>query len=101
MSLMTGGNVIISVFVGTMIVAPRERRRVGILLAIGAGSHLITDGLLQSPSGRSYAMFWPLIRWHSPIPGLYLSTQVEPMLATGVLTAICWLWSRNQSTDEL
>jgi len=95
--LHTGGGALVAILIGVIVVAPRERRRTFILLSVGAASHLLADGLLLNPSGRSYAIFWPLTRYHPPTPGLYLSTQPEPTIVAGVLAGIVWLVSHNRT----
>lgn len=92
--LHTGGAVLVSVLIGVLIVVPRERKRVFLLLALGAGTHLLADGLLRTPSGRSYAMFWPLMRYNPPTPGLYLSTQPEPTVVAAAVALAVWLATR-------
>lgn len=90
-ALHTGGGVLVSVAIGGLLVAPRFRRPVIGMLAIGATSHLLADALLLTPDGRSYAILWPLTRYHPPTPGLYLSTRPEPTivaLVTAILVAV-------------
>lgn len=89
--LHTGGAVLVSVLVGVLVVIPRERSRAFLLLALGAGTHLLADGLLRTPSGRSYAMFWPLTRYNPPTPGLYLSTEPGPTLVAACVAVVVWL----------
>lgn len=86
-ALHTAGGVAVAIALGVVVVAPCERLRVGLLLSLGASSHLLADGLLLNLSGRSYAMLWPLTQWHPPTPGLYLSTQPEPTLITGLIAS--------------
>lgn len=93
-ALHTAGGVAIAIAIGVVVVAPRERLRIGLLLSLGAISHLLADGLLQNPSGRSYAIIWPLSQWHPPTPGLYLSTQPEPTIITGLVAGAVWFGSR-------
>ena len=95
-ALHTAGGVAIAIAIGVVMVAPRGRLRVGLLLSLGAVSHLLADGLLQNPSGRSYAMIWPLTQWHPPTPGLYLSTQPEPTIITGLIACAVWFGSRSR-----
>lgn len=83
--LHTGGAVLVSILIGALLVVPSERTRVLPLLAVGATTHLLTDGLLRTASGRSYPMFWPLTQYSPPTPGLYLSTDPEPMLVAAVI----------------
>ena len=89
-SLATGGGTAVSVLIGVVLLASTERRRGGVLLALGAVSHLFADSLLLTPTGRSVQLFWPLMQYRVPSPGLYLSTQPEPMLLAGGVAAIVW-----------
>lgn len=87
------GGTLICILIGVVLVDKARRRRTLLVLSLGAGSHLIADALLANASGRSYPVLWPLTRWHPPTPGLYLSTQPEPTIVTGVLAAIVWAGS--------
>jgi len=89
-SLATGGGTVVSLLIGVVLLASEERRRGSLLLGVGAGSHLLTDGLLLTPTGYSVQLFWPLSQYKMPSPGLYLSTQPEPMLLTGVVALLVW-----------
>jgi hypothetical protein len=86
----TTGGAILGIAIGVVLVIDRERRRVGALLAIGAGTHLLADALLLKPSGRSFAVFWPLTRWHPPTPGVYLSTDPWPTAAAALVAGCVW-----------
>jgi len=90
----TAGGAVVAVLIGVLLVAPRERRRVGLLLALGAISHLVADALLLNPSGQSYAILWPLTRVYPPTPGLYLSTQPEPTIVTAGIALVVWTVTR-------
>lgn len=88
-ALHTLGGSLVSLAIGVVLVTSAERRRVAALLGLGAVSHLLADALLLSPSGRSYPLLWPLSNVHPTTPGLYLSTDPEPMLvAAGVSVAL-------------
>ncbi|WP_435157054.1 metal-dependent hydrolase [Haladaptatus sp. DFWS20] len=87
-ALHTVGGATIAILIGVTVVAPREQRRTFALLSVGALSHLFADGLLQNPSGHSYAMLWPLTQYHPPTPGLYLSTQAEPMIVAAIAAVV-------------
>nr|WP_321169865.1 hypothetical protein [Salinigranum rubrum] len=76
-----------SVAIGVVLAGRTERPRVAALLGLGAASHLLADALLRNPSGRSYPLLWPLSYYHPPTPGLYLSTDPEPMLVAAVVAA--------------
>lgn len=95
--LHTLGGALVGVAVGAAVVADRDRRRVAALLAVGAASHLLADALLLTPTGRSYAVLWPLTRWHPPTPGLYLSTDPGPTLVAGAVALVMWAIHRGRS----
>lgn len=84
------GGTLICILIGVVLVDETRRHKTLFVLTLGAGSHLIADALLTNVSGRSYPVLWPLTRWHPPTPGLYLSTQPEPTIVTGVLAAVVW-----------
>lgn len=89
-SLSTGGGTALSVAIGLVLLAPAVRRRGVALLGLGAGSHLVADSLLLSPSGRTAQLFWPLAQYRVPSPGLYLSTEPLPMVLAGMFAACVW-----------
>lgn len=90
----TAGGALIAVLIGMAVVVPRERARIGALLAVGAASHLLADALLLTPSGRSYEILWPLLRYNPPTPGLYLSTQPGPTIVAGTVAVAAWWHTR-------
>jgi len=95
-SLGTGGGVLVSVLIGVVLAASEVRRPVGVALGIGAGSHLLADSLLLTPTGYSTQLLWPLSQIRTPSPGLYLSTQPAPMVVTGVVAAVVWMVHRRR-----
>lgn len=100
--LHTLGGSLVSLTVGVVLVARRERRRVAALLALGAASHLLADALLRNPSGHSYPLFWPLSYVHPPTPGLYLSTDPAPMVVAALTAGVVFVRSqwRTRESDE-
>lgn len=96
-ALHTLGGATIAILIGTLPVAPYIRARTSALLTVGAVSHLLADGLLLNPSGRSYAMLWPLTRYHPPTPGWYLSTQPEPTIVASLVAVLVWSVTRYRS----
>lgn len=88
------GGVLLSVLVGVLVVVPRERLRVFVLLGVGAASHLVLDGMLRTASGRSFPVFWPLSQYRPPTPGLYLSTDPWPALVALTVAAVVWAATR-------
>jgi hypothetical protein len=92
------GGVVLSVLVGVLLVAPggRRRARVLALLSAGAATHLFLDALLRTPSGRAYAVFWPLTELRPPTPGLYLSTEPWPTFFFGLVALAVWYVDRRR-----
>ncbi|MFB6160962.1 MAG: metal-dependent hydrolase [Haloferacaceae archaeon] len=98
-ALHTGGGTLVAVLVGGVLVGADERRRVLGLLGLGAATHLLADALLLSPSGRSYAVLWPLTRYHPPTPGLYLSTDPTPTVVAALVAAVVWAASERRDRE--
>lgn len=97
-SLATGGGVFLSTLIGVVLLQSNERRRGSLLLVVGAGSHLVADSLLLTPTGRTVQVFWPLSQYTTPSPGLYLSTQPGPTIVTGIAAGVVWLTHRYYFT---
>ncbi len=89
-SFATGGGVLLSMLIGIVLLSTTERRRGGALLALGVLTHLLTDSLLLTPTGRTTQLLWPLTQYTTPAPGLYLSTQPEPTIVTGGFAIVVW-----------
>lgn len=98
-ALHTGGGVLIGVLIGGLLVVPRERLRVTALLSVGGASHLLTDYLLQTPTGRSFPILWPITRFRPPTPGLYLSTQLEPTAVAALFALLAYLLRQRCAVD--
>lgn len=98
-----GGSVLV-ICLGTLLLAPRYRKQALVLFAIGMASHHVLDILLLTPTGYSYAVFWPLTEYRPPSGGLYLSSDRWPALLAGVLAAIVWVinhqFVENSTTDQ-
>jgi len=93
-----GGNLAV-LLLGALLVAPESRKRVFVLLALGAASHHSLDLLLFNPSGYSYPVLFPLTAYNPPAGQLYLSSDRWPALVAGALTILVW-WARRASADE-
>jgi uncharacterized membrane protein len=89
---------LVVVLLGVLLVSPRYRKRVFILLTLGATSHHALDLLLINVSGYSYPVLWPLTEYHPPAGMLYLSSDRWPAVVAGAVAAILWLVRR--STDD-
>ena len=96
-SLATGGGVLVSLVIGTLMLDPYRRYHGGILLGVGAITHLVTDSLNKSACNFSEQLFWPLLPHRLPSPGLYLSSQPEVTAVTGIIAAIVWSVCRTLS----
>ena len=94
------GGAVICVLIGGVLIAEKNRYKGLLVLSVGTLSHLITDALLIKADGRSFPIFWPLTRWQPPTPGLYLSTQPEPTILTGVFAVIVWRYSLWRDRSE-
>ena len=99
-ALHTAGGVLLSIGIGVTVVAGEERRRVAVLLTLGALTHLLADALLLKPSGYAYPILWPLTRFHPPSPGLYLSTEPWPMVVAGIVAGLVWGATRRHDRSE-
>jgi len=93
-ALQTGGGVFLLILGGVVFAVADERRRVFALLSVGAASHLFTDALIRVPNGRSQSVFWPLTPYQPPSPGLYISTDLWPLVVAAGLAAGAWYWCR-------
>jgi hypothetical protein len=97
-ALHTVGGSLVSLAIGVVLVTTAERRRVAALLGLGAASHLLADAFLLTPSGRAYPLLWPLSYVHLPIPGLYLSTDPEPMLVAAGVSVVVFVATRYRGS---
>lgn len=71
------GGVVITVCIGALLVQPRYRRAVAVLLVLGVLSHFVLDLLLVPPAG-SYQYLWPLTSADIVVPGFYSSRDRWP-----------------------
>lgn len=99
-SLATDGGTLLSVCIGLVLLRSSERRQGGLFLGVGAGSRLLADSLLPTPTGRSVQLIWPLSQYRVPSPGLYLSTQSEPMFLTGTTAPLVWGIHRYRTQER-
>jgi hypothetical protein len=83
--LHTVGGLVVLALAATLWFAGGVRRRVFGLLLLGGGTHLVLDSFIKEPTGHSYAALWPLTYHRVPSLGLYISTDVWPVLVAGLL----------------
>ena len=95
------GGTLVAITIGALLTGPAYRRRIFLLLALGAASHHVLDALLINPSGYSYAVFWPLTTYHPPTPGLYLSSDRWPAVVSALLAVVVWYLRWHRSGDQL
>lgn len=84
------GGATVACAVGALLAGASHRRRAFALLAVGAASHLLLDGMLINASGYSYPILWPLSTYHFPTPGLYLSSDRWPTMASAAVALLLW-----------
>ncbi len=96
-----GGSLVV-IALCALLTGASHRRRVFLLLALGAASHHALDALLITSTGYSYAIFWPVSTYHPPSPGLFLSTDRWPAAVSGAAAATVWYvrsqWSVTESS---
>lgn len=97
-ALQTGGPVLLLVLIGTVL-ATEDRPSAFGFLSLGALSHLLADMLITLADGRSQSVFWPATRYQPPSPGLYLSTNLEPLLTALLFAGVVWWFSRPSRRD--
>lgn len=97
--LHTVGGAVLVLCLGTLALAPDERKRALVLFAIGASSHHVLDVLLLTPTGYSYAVFWPLTEYHLPSGGLYMSTDRWPAVVAGLSAVLVWVIARRHDDE--
>ena len=95
------GGTLVAITIGALLTGPAYRRRVFLLLALGAVSHHVLDALLINPSGYSYALLWPLTTYHPPTPNLYLSSDRWPALASAIVAIVVWYFRWHRSGVRL
>jgi len=86
--LQTGGGVFLTSLGAILFVSEEYRRRGFGLIWVGAITHLVSDVLLYVPDGRSQSVFWPLTMYQPSTPGIYMSTDLWPLLAAALLAVI-------------
>jgi hypothetical protein len=90
------GGTLVAISIGALLTTTEHRRRVFMLLALGAASHLLLDALLLKASGHSFAIFWPLTTYQPPTPGLYASFDRWPAVVALLLAGSVWLLRSRQ-----
>lgn len=85
-----GGNLVV-LLIATLLVPADHRKRVFLLLAVGALSHHTLDLLLLNASGYAYLVLWPLTEYNPPAGMLYRSSDRWPAIIAGLIATGVWL----------
>lgn len=91
-----GGPVAVIILICGTLVTEEHRRRVMLLMGLGAALHLVFD-LFLVPTGRSFAILWPLTTWQPTLPGFYSSRDLRVTTTALAVAALTWLWSMSRS----
>lgn len=86
----TLGGAFVLLVVGVVLATSEERKRIGVLLAVGVASHLLADAMLFKVSGQSFPIFWPVTQYQPPTPGLYHSTDIWPSIVMSGIAVSTW-----------
>lgn len=89
------GGTFIVILIGALLVPPRYRRAVVLLLVLGAGSHYVLDLLLYKPSGLTGDLLWPITGHRFAIDGFYLSSDRWPAIVTTIVAIVVWRTDRR------
>lgn len=84
----------------SLLVAPDQRNRAVVLLAVGAVSHHALDVLLLTPTGDAYGVFWLLLDYRPPSGDLFLSSDRWPAVITGLCALCVWVVDRRRDTHS-
>ena len=77
-----------------LVVGREHRRATTALVAIGAGTHLLLDGLLVKPTGYGAELFVPFTVYRFPAGMIYVSSDRWPAALAGAAAACAWAWRR-------
>ncbi|SER82102.1 metal-dependent hydrolase [Natrinema salaciae] len=86
--LHTLGGTLVVAGLGSLLFAPEYRRDAIALVLLGAVSHHVLDLGLMTPTGYSYAAFWPFTEFRPPAGSLYMSTDRWPSLVAGLCAVV-------------
>lgn len=94
-----GGSLLV-VAIGVTFVTRRHRRVAVAVLAVGAGTHYVLDGLLYTPSGLSAPFLWPFGTYQLAVDGLYVSSNRWPAAVAIGVSFVVWLVDRRVTDGE-
>jgi hypothetical protein len=89
--------------IGALLVSDIHRKRVFVLLLLGASSHYVLDSILMSPSRFAYTLLWPFRVQLIPLPMWILSSDRLPAMFTGGVALVLWLgqwWTSGSETSD-
>lgn len=93
------GGTLAAMAVVTLAVRRSYWRPVVLALALGAGSHYVTDLFKATGTGETWPLFWPLTAVQFPDGGLYVSADRWPALVALALAAVTWAATRRRGAD--
>jgi hypothetical protein len=86
--------VTLSICIALLLVDDDFRLVTATIVAAGAVGHILLDMLLRTASGLApYALLWPISGYRPPTPGLYLSGDLEVLIAAIVVATVAHLFS--------
>ncbi|MDY6818152.1 MAG: metal-dependent hydrolase [Halobacteriales archaeon] len=88
-----GGTIVMAALASLTFDRSERRLAFGFLLG-GALTQYPLDGMIERANGLSPPYFYPFTWWQPPAGGLYLSSDLWPILPAAVLASGVWLWQR-------
>lgn len=92
-----GGTVVLAAL-ATVAVWHSARRRIFLALLAGALTQYPLDALIRRANGLSPPYFYPLSWWHPPAGGLYLSSDLWPVLPALAVACVGYLAARQAAS---
>ncbi|MFB6299022.1 MAG: metal-dependent hydrolase [Halobacteriales archaeon] len=90
-----GGTLVVAAL-GALVFDRSERRLAGGFLLGGALTQYPLDAMIKRANGLSPPYLYPFTWWQPPAGGLYLSSDLWPILPAATLAVGVWLWRRSR-----
>lgn len=84
------GGIALVAGLGALLFAPGRRRAAWLLLVAGAGEHLVLDAFVIRAGGFVPPYLYPLTWWQPPAVGLYVSSDLWPLVVAAALATGAW-----------